>query len=306
MQKNILNLVASTLCATFLLSGCGSDSASDNNEGDISALDVEGKTFLFYNATTGSQYVVDTDHQEIISLDTNASNNFYMLGKDAGELVYWPDESTGDAKVIMLKENFSIAEGNVTHENIHYLGHFHGADLAAHHGGEFAPDVASAAKIATLGRFNTYLQEREEIKEEIQEALSSEGEQLCNFYVEDHHHEGDLDVIQEEEEAVHFALTQSGKVLFYVDGTNGLEKIQGQLAVNLSEASSCEVGKSGITSSEAGVYIFLESTQKLYLVDSHGLDYHEHSAWKLDEFMPSGFHATQMIAFGEGDEEHEH
>lgn len=304
MQKNILNLVAGTLCAAFLFSGCGSDSSSDNNNGDISALTVEGKTFLFYDATTGSQYVVDPDSQAINSLDTNESSNFYMLGKQAGSLVYWPDETTGDAKVIMLKEDFSVAEANITHEDFYYLGHFHGADLAAHSADEFAPEAASAAKLATLQRFNTYLQDQEQIKAEIKEALSLEGEQLCNFYVQDHAHEEDTNATQEEA-AVHFALTQSGKVLFYVEGESGLEKIQGQLAVNLSEASTCEVGKSGITSTHAGVYIFLESTQKLYLVDSHGLDYHEHSAWHLDEFMPSGFHATQMIAFGDGDSEHE-
>lgn len=305
MQKKLYNTLVASLVGAALFTGCGSDSSSgENNDGDISKLSAEGKTFIFYNQTTGSQYVVDPDHGVLSSLDTNASSNFYMLGKEAARLTYWPDETTGDAKVIMLKNSYSLEDGNVSHEDFEYLGHFHGTDLAAHSADEFDPAVASEKKLATLGRFSNYLREQAEIQAEIEEALSNEGEELCNFYVAKHHHEEDANATQEP--AVHYAITKSAKVLFYVDGAAGLEKVQGQLAVNLSAANTCEVGKSGITAAHDGVYIFLASTQRLYLVDSHGLDYHEHSAWDLSEFMPSGFDATQMVGFGEDDGEHEH
>lgn len=304
MQKKFYNTLLASLVGALLFTGCGSDSSSDeNHDGDISKLSAEGKTFVFYNETTGSQYVVDPDHQLISSLDTNESSNFYMLGKEAAKLTYWPDETTGDPKIVMLKKGFSIEDANVTHQDFEYLGHFHGTDLAAHSSDEFDPSVASAAKTATLARFSEHLREQAEIQAEIQEALSSEGEELCDFYVQGHHEE---DTNTTQESAIHYVLTKSAKVLFYVDGDAGLEKLQGQLAVNLSAASSCEVDKSGITASHAGVFIFLESTQRLYLVDSHGLDYHEHSAWDLSEFMPSGFDASQMIGFGEDDGEHDH
>ena len=173
MKKALIKNTALILGATLLFSGCGGGggggTSSTNTTGDITKLSVEGKTFMFYNGITGSQYVVDTDHKEITSLDTNVSSNFYMKDKGlyAGALTYWSDEATGDPKVVMLKSGFDIAStGVVTHENFYYLGHLHDAELAAHSADEFNPEVASAEKLATLDRFGTYLLEQKDIEKE--------------------------------------------------------------------------------------------------------------------------------------------
>ncbi|MBN2895381.1 MAG: hypothetical protein JXK05_05770 [Campylobacterales bacterium] len=105
----------------------------------------------------------------------------------------------------------------------------------------------------------------------------------------------------EAHEALHFAISKSAKLYILQEGDAGLVPIKGQVVVALEGATTCNEDESGITGyGEAGVLIFLAQTQTLYLVDSYGLDYHQHSRWHLEEFLPKGFSAMQMVGLGEG------
>lgn len=295
------------LGALLTFSGCGDSGSNDNGGG----AEIDGeKLFFFYNQLSQAQMTYDTETSESGDLNSDPESNFYMYDKEAGRLLYFPDEyqeGEVDEKVVMLKASYDYAvDGNLTYEDFIYLGHFHDEELAAHSADEFAPENINDAKTAALLRLNRYLAEQEEIKEEIKEAVEAEGESLCNFFVPEHHHEDEheTDEADEEEAVAHFALSSSGKVYIFEEQDDALVSIQDP--VQLEGASECAADESGITSSgDAGIFVFLKSTQKLYLVDAHGLDYHQHSQWDLTEFMPSSFEATQMIGFGEGEHDHD-
>ncbi|MBN2895380.1 MAG: lipoprotein [Campylobacterales bacterium] len=166
------------LGAALVLAGCGGGS-SGGSSGSVAQL-PEGKTLAFYNSQNGAQMVFDTTTSTSVSLDHNATNPIYMKDKEQGRLLYWPDEATGDAKIIMFKAAYAF-DGNVTHEDFIYLGHFHGTEVAAHSASEFDPAVASTIKLSTLDRLSAYLQEQTQIKEEITEAMIAQGEELCTL-----------------------------------------------------------------------------------------------------------------------------
>jgi len=291
------------------ISGCDSD--NDNNNGSNGADLPDEKTLVFYNQTTADQYSYDTDSETAGDLNADATSNFYMVGEDTGRLFYWPDEYTEgevDEKIVMLKADYDYAtDGNITHEDFIYLGHFHDEALAAHSADEFDPasESYSAAKGEALVRLNTYLAEQDAIRTEITEALETVAptEALCNFFVPSHHH--DEEEGEEEESIPHYALSDAGKLYVFEENTSAeLESIQS--AISLEGVDSCTAMGSGMTAyGEHGVLVFSSDSQKLYLVDSHGLDYHQHSQWDLSEFMPAGFSADMMIGLGEG-EAHDH
>lgn len=328
-----LKVTGMALGALLTFAGCGgssgSTSSNDNSTNSTSAPSGtetgQEKVLYFYNHLTDQQYSFDTSTGKATNQNTAINNDYNtaennddtlrsyidMAGKDDGRLIYWLDDE--DEKIVMVKASYNYAtDGNLTYDDFYYLAHFHGTEIAAHSNEEFSPDsneteTIKAKKAAALARLNVHLAEQEEIKAEISEALVNlgSGETLCNFFVPEHHHE-DEEEGHEEEATTHYALTNTGKVYFFQENNSSLELFQ-NTAVHLTGASSCVATESGITSSsEHGVYIFLKETQTLYLVDEHGEDYHEHSKWKLTEFMPSSFEATQMVSLNIGDAEDDH
>lgn len=298
------------LGALLTFSGCGD---SNNNNGGGAEIDGD-KLFLFYNQLSQEQMTYDTHARKSDDLNSDPTSNFYMFDKEAGRLLYFPDEyqeGEVDEKVVMLKASYDFAvDGNLTYEDFIYLGHFHDEGLAAHSADEFAPQNMNDAKAAALMRLNRYLAEQEAIEEEIRDAMEAQGETLCNYYVSMHHHEDEhtdensTEDADEEAAVAHYGLSSTGKVYIFEEQDDALVSIQNPVV--LDGASECAADESGITAfGDEGIFVFLKSTQKLYLVDGHGLDYHQHSQWDLDALMPSSFEATQMIGFGEGGHEHD-
>lgn len=303
---------AGVLLSGFLLVGCGGSSTSEDDTQRVSGTQIDlpdGNVLIFFDNNTSEQYLYDTDSET--SEDMNIEGeNYDMRGKN-GKLIVWNHHtSTGvDPKIVMLDEYFDINEGNVTHNDFHYLGHFHEENnekfFAAHSADEFDPAVASDQKLAALDALSAHLIEQEEIRAEIEEALPSD-EMLCNFFVFEHEHE-EADTNETEEEAApHIALTESGKVYVFAEVNETLSEIQ--TPVVLDGVTECQENRSSIIQNgDHGVLIFSAQTQKLYLVDNHGMDFHQHSSWDINRFLPAGFTPTQMAGIGEGEEhDHEH
>lgn len=267
-----------------------------------------GKTLIFFDNSSSNQYLYNTDTEVYENMNADASNNYNMKDKH-GKL------ATIDGKIVIFHDNFDINEGNLTSNDFYYLGHFHTEDdkkvFAAHSHSEFDEATASDEKKAVLNEINAHLLEQEDIKQEISEALPS-GEELCNFFVlgeeGEHHHHHDEKVSNKTEEVAppHLALTKSGKVYVFKDGENGLTSTQPEFA--LDGVTNCEEDKSSIIRyNDHGVLVFTADSQKLYDVDSHGLDFHQHAYWTASKFLPTGFTPTQLAGIGEGeDEDHDH
>ena len=134
-----------------------------------------------------------------------------------------------------------------------------------------------------------------------------EGETLCAFFVPSHHHHEDENETEEEEEAHHhFVLSSSGSLyLFDENSSEALEQAQPPVALegvdNITDCSQASIVQYG----DEGVLVFVGTAQKLFMVDSHGLDFHQHSQWDLKEFLPGGFVPQYMTGLGEG-AEHDH
>lgn len=289
---------------TLLLVGCG----SDNNNNPTHGLDLpDGKTMIFFDNESSKQYLYNTDTDKYEDMNIEGKN-YNMSGKN-GKLIVWNHKTpTGiDQKIVMLDDAFNINEGNLTHTDFHYLGHFHTEDdkqvFAAHSSSEFDASVSSAKKKGALKALNIYLIGQEEIKQEIAEALPS-GEQLCNYFVFEHEHHEEHNAT-EEEAIPHIALSKSGKVYIFKEGETGLAS--SQAVFGLDGVTSCEEDKSSIIKNDDhSVLIFSAESQKLYLVDEHGMDFHQHSSWTASKFLPTGFTPTQLAGIGKKKEEHDH
>ncbi|MEA1918817.1 MAG: hypothetical protein U9N52_03170 [Campylobacterota bacterium] len=327
MKTDTIKNAALILGAALILSGCDSSSGSGNTAGPV----IDGENlFFFYDHMSQAQYAYHSDEGESQDLNSDSTSNFYMPDKDEGRMIYWPHAITDvngtvvvDKKVVMVKTSYDFAiDGNLTHENMIYLGHFHGEDLAAHSPDEFDPNSEISAtyseaikmkKAGALKAFNIYLAEQNEIKEEIEAALATYGETLCNFYVpyieeeEAHEEEGH----EEHSDAHHYALTQGGQLYVFEEGESALDFVQGP--ITLDGASSCTKDESGITTystakDDEGVFVYMYSSKRLYLMDRHdGAEYHPHSKWDINELLPSSVEPRQMIGFGSADhEDHDH
>jgi major membrane immunogen (membrane-anchored lipoprotein) len=313
----LTNLAIASLTTLFLV-GCG-NSDSNTNVSLTSSLDLpDGKTLIFFDNESSKQYMYDTTEDTNTDMNSEANATYNMTDK-TGKIIRWDHETTAgvDQKIVMLTDDFDINEGNLTFNDFHYLGHFHEEDnehvFAAHSNSEFDPEVSSDGKKAALVSLNQHLLQQEEIKQEISEALPST-EELCNFYAFEHeeHDENTTDTNTTEEHAheggAHIALTKSGQVYVYYeeDGEEGLH--QDGTAFALDGVSSCEEDQSSIMkASDYGVYIFSAQSQTLYLVDSHGEDFHQHSKWTGSKFLPTNFTPTQFAGISESDEEdHDH
>ncbi|MEA1953399.1 MAG: hypothetical protein U9O24_03310 [Campylobacterota bacterium] len=299
-----LKTTTMTLLLGALLVGCGG--SSDTKEtGDNTINLPDGLTMIFFDNASSQQYLYDTDSEKYEDMNSDTTQNYNMIGKHGLPITWFHHTETGvDQKIVMLNDTFNITEGNLTYEGFHYLGHFHEENnekhFAAHSADEFNPDNnASVKKLGALKAFNSYLLEQENVKTEITAALPSD-ESLCNFFVFEHeeHEEG------EEETVPHIALSTTGIV--YVFGEQNGELTQLQSPFALEGVSSCESSKSAIVKvSDHGVLIFSAESQKIYLVDEHGMDFHQHSTWDIDRFLPSGFTPTVVTSILE-EGEHDH
>ena len=305
MKKIIAPAVLlSSLLLTF--SGCGSDSSSTKT------VDIlpDGKTIVFYDKASSSQYSYNTDTETYEDMNAKADANYNMTGK-TGRLFSWADETPVgvDQKIVMFHDSYDFAtDGNATFEDFHYLGHFHQEDnvkhFAAHSNLEFDPATSSDQKKGAMVRLNKSLAEREEIKKELTDVLPA-GESLCNFFVfeHEHDHEEGGDHNESEEVVPHIALSQSGKVYVYTENNEVLTLSQPAFA--LSGVTECKEEESAIIANgDHGVLMFSADSQKLYDVDEHGMDFHEHGSWNVGKFLPEGFIPTGVAAISEEESEH--
>ncbi|MDY0403877.1 hypothetical protein [Sulfurovum sp.] len=323
LQKTWAGVVLSGL----LLVGCGGGSSiSDNHEDALPA----GLTFIMFDNATGDQYSYDTEHREFENMN-GEGEKYDMTGKN-GKLVVWTHHmvdadgnETEEQKVVMLNDvdyNILNDDDNVTHDNIHYLGHFHDDGFAAHSADEFDPAVETnetklEKKQAALDSLSEHLWEQEEIREELEEALSNVNAtgDLCNFIVLGEHEEHDDNVIHEEHGTPHIAMTTDGYVYVFEENATTHELVQDGIHFLLDGVTNCTETESDILQvGESGVAIFSAETQKLYLVDKHeddesstyGTDFHVHSTVEISEIMPAGFTPTSVAAIGEGEHDHDH
>jgi len=296
-------LILSTLLLTF--SGCGSDSDSSGG-GSINLPD--GKTMIFFDNESSRQYSYNTDTESFEDMNTKSHATYNMENKN-GTLFTWFDKTSLDVdqKIVMFSKDYNFADdGNITYEDFHYLGHFHEEDnvkhFAAHSNDEFNPDTSGDKKKAVLKRLNTTLAGREKIRAKLTEVLP-EREGLCNFFVFKHEHKKSEDDNATEEAAPHIALSKSGKVYVYKESNETLSLMQS--VFSLDGVTECTENNSAILkNSDHGVLIFSAQSQKLYLVDEHGMDFHQHATWNISKFLPSDFTPTSVAAIS--DEEHEH
>ncbi len=290
MKKNYFTPMAATVATLLMLSGCGSDSSSNNSVSDPLELESDGKTLIFYSASTNEQYAFNVDSES--TTDLNAITNFTMNPNDAGRLFVWIDNkgddnaSNDEEKVLMFTQEYDFAhDGNATSEDFYYLGHFHSHtddhnmtsyELAAHDNDEF--NVTDGAKYNAMLRLNTYLAAQENLKTELTSLLPAQANGICMF---------------------HQFENEEGATFYYVMGTNGTMYIYDSAYTfkdSVAVSSNCESNGVGISSTEDGVLLFLSNTQKVYSVDSHedGV-YHVHNSWDLSDLLGSGKSAQMMV-----------
>jgi len=297
MTKTIFTYTAAATAALLLLSGCG-DSGSNGSGGSSLALESDGKTLLFYSASTNDQYAFDVDSEKTTDLNGAADaqghdlTNFNMDPSEQGRLFVWVDNkgdtdpSNDEEKVVMFKSGYDIAtDGNVTWEDFYYLGHYHGTTddnnvttyyLAAHSNDEF--NVTDGAKYSAMLRLNAYLLEQENLKNELAALLPAQANGLCAFHTFEN----------EEGETFYYAMGDNGTMYIYDAAHDFLDSV--------AVAAACEPDGVGMSSGEDGVLLFVSETQKLYMIDSHedGI-YHVHTEWELSELIGGGKSAQMMV-----------
>lgn len=286
MKKNTIKNIALIFGATLVLGGCGS-SSDNNTQADPLELESDGKTLVFYSASTNEQYAFDVDTQNTTDLTT--ITNFNTNASQKGKLFVWidnkgdTDSSNDESKIIMLKQDYSFAtDGNATWEDFYYLGHFHednkNYSLAAHNSNEF--NVTSGAKYDAIVRLNHYLAQQYSLEQNLSNAIPAAANGLCGF----HTFKG------EENETFYYAVGKNGTVYIYDENiTTYLDSV--------AVVQSCTPNEFGISSTEDGVLFFSADTQKVYAIDSHedGI-YHQHSSWDLSQLIGSGKSAQMMVA----------
>ncbi|WP_319558310.1 hypothetical protein [Thiomicrorhabdus sp.] len=315
--------------AALLLSGCGggSDSTEDSYESGL----PENLTLSFIDAASPQYFALNTNDDSVTDLnDLAAASGDSAVQKLAlndtsvlGSIFFWPDfrlvngEEKLDGKYLVMKPDY-VAGDAIDSTKFVQLVHFHDTELAAHSADEYEDPEEGSREALALERLNAYITEQNDLKAEIEEVLP-EDQILCRAYVDPYlKFELEQDAAAEtteeitEEEAhdhgdlMHFALTKSGRVYFYKEGENGLESAQGFVVLDdVEQIENCE--RTTIArSSEDGVLIFVPDSQSLYLVDSHGADYHQHSQWSVPEVLQNdGLYLDMMAVLGEG-AEHDH
>ena len=305
--------VASFFCiSTLILSGCGGGGSSSSVD-DMSIELPEGLSLSLLNAGTGAYYRFDTTTETRIDLneiaassqDSAVQNLAITDTSTVGYFFHWPAFSEVDGEkqldMIYLLMRPSYQDGStIDADQMVQLTHFHGETLGAHSADEARdPEPGSRWEQALL-RLNSFVDEQSELEAEVSE-LMPVGTQLCRAYIdpylkleEEHHHDH-----------VHYALDSTGRMYFFAEGDNGLEQKQGFVQLdevsNISDCSRTTVARV----SEDGVLVFIPDTQRLYLVDSHGGDFHQHSTWPVSALVPENETVDLVAIIGTGDD-HDH
>jgi len=292
---------AALLLTGAIFVGCGGSSNSTDTGDTNTPIDLpDGLTMVFFDNVNSTQYLYDTTTEQYEDMNSDSTQNYDMTGKHGNPVVWFHHTDAGvDQKIVMLSDYFDVTTTLLTYSEFHYLGHFHEENnvksFAAHSNEEFNPaNNPSETKLAALETLNADLLEQEEIRAEIATALPA-GETLCNFFVFDHeeHEEGAT-----QESTAHIALSGTGMVYVFSEADGALAQSQPPFA--LEGVSSCHSSMSDIVkASDYGVLIFSAQSQKIYLVDNHGIDFHQHSSWDINRFLPAGFAPTALASITE-------
>ena len=307
MKSSYFKLPIKLVITTFfiaLLSGCGGGSSDPHHE--TADILPDGNWLIFIDASSPKLFSYDTNSESYLDLNARATSssetdeqNLSVTDTSAiGSFLHWLDN--GNDKILLMKPGYNRGE-SIDASKFLFLAHPHGNKLAAHASSEFENPAEGSKKQKGLARLNSYVTQQAELFTKVNAALQAEapGETLCQAYVDLHE--------DASSPLMHLALTQSGRVYDFseVDGTlkassSGFSELTG-----VSHIQDC--AKSSIVRvNKDGVFIFVADTQKLYLIDRHGGDFHLHASWKISDFMPTGFHADFMTAISNADSEHEH
>jgi len=335
-MKHLINnklVVASFFCiSTLILSGCGGGGSSSS--GDETSVELpEGLSLSLLNAGTGAYYSFDTttearaDLNELAtgSQDSAVQNLAITDTSTIGHIYHWPDfrevngEEQFDMKYVLMRPTYQ-AGSTIDADQMVQLTHFHDETLAAHSAEEFRNPAPGSGKEKGLLRLNNFVAEQSELEAEVTEVMPV-GTQLCRAYIdpylkfeeeEEHAAEEAEEETTEETEGehehhdlMHYALDTTGRMYFFTEEENGLEQAQGFVQLDeVSHISDCS--RTTIARvSEDGVLVFIPDTQRLYLVDSHGGDFHQHSTWPVSALLPEN-ETTDIVAVIGAGEEHDH
>jgi hypothetical protein len=328
-MKHVTKLLyASLLCSqAFLFNGCNSSDNSDSSNDETTLGLPENIHLIMLNALNGAYYSfdsttetrVDLNELAATSLDSAVQNLQITDTSTIGHFFHWPDfrianeEELLDMKYLLMRPGYTPGD-TIDADQFVQLAHFHGDELAAHDSEEFRDPEAGSNKAAGLERLNNFVVKQKALEEEIAEVIPA-GEQLCRAYVDPYlqfelEQESGTEEESEEHahgELVHFALTESGRVYFFEEHEGVLEQTQGFVTldnvVSISDCSRTTIARV----SDDGILIFIPDTQRLYLVDSHGADFHQHSTWAISLLMPEGVNADLVALIGSGSEhDHDH
>lgn len=323
-----------SLLTASLLTGCdGSSSSSSSSDSDSSGGDglPEGLLLNFVDANSAGYVSYDTDTGKTTDLNELAASsgessiqNLEITDTSKiGHFFHWPDfrevrgEEVTDMKYLLMVPDYTYMSGaEIDSDQFVQLVHMHGEDFGAHSADEFADPVEGSQKADGLARLNAFVTEQDELEDEVSGALLTEGQTLCRAFVdpyikfelEHEEEEGHEEEGHEHGELVHFGLTDSGRIYFFEENeeTETLESTQSFVAltdvVTISDCSRTTIARV----SEDGIIVFIPDSQKLYLVDNHGAEWHEHQNWDLSDILPDGFHADLMSVIGEGGEHEDH
>ena len=305
------------------------DTEATDETADVASVGLpEGLSLSLLNTSTGAYYQFDTDSETLIDLnEAAASSEDTAVQKLAitdtsvlGSFFHWPDfrevdeEESFDNKYLLMTPNY-MSGTPIDYTYFTQLVHFHDDTLAAHSADEFADIEEGSAKAQGLARLNAFVEEQAELHEEVAEAMP-DGEVLCRAFVDPYvafelnheHEEEETDeegAHEEEHTLIHMALSSSGRMYFMQEADEGLIETQGFVKLdNVDTIADCD--RTTIArASEDGVLVFIPDTQMLYLVDSHGGDYHQHSTWDISAVLPEGVTADMVAVLGAG-EAHDH
>ncbi|MBN2646260.1 MAG: hypothetical protein JXR44_00570 [Thiotrichales bacterium] len=298
----------------------------------LSMVDTHGLKYYAFN--TDSETLTDLNALADASSDSAVQALRISDASLLGSFLQWPDFRVVnaveklDGKYLLMKPAYQAGTAVIagTADNpgdFTQLTHFHDTELAAHSDAEFyGADSCTQAdqdagtcsgKYYGMQRLNAFVAEQNELEAELAGVLPQD-QTLCRAYV-DPYQKFELEQATAEEthahgDLMHFALTESGRIYFYTEGENGLQSAQGFVALNglSSENPIMNCARTAVSRvSEEGILVFVPETQKLYLVDSHGGDFHQHSQWDLADLLPQGVTVDLMAILGEGShEEHAH
>lgn len=323
-MKHFINnklTVASLLCASALvLGGCGGDSNNDDKSTGL----PEGLSISLLNSATGAYYSFNSESDTRVDLNELArSSQDSAIQKleitdpsTVGHFFHWPDfrevdgEEKLDMKYVLMKPGYEDGS-TIDSTQMVQLTHFHDDTLAAHSADEFANPAAGSGKEQGLIRLNNHVEEQSDLEGEIAEVMPA-GTELCRAFIDPYlAFEAEHKEHEEEEhghgELVHYALDKTGRLYFFKEHEDGLKGMQG--FVQLDDVTSIEdCSRTTISrASEDGVIVFVPDSQKLYLVDSHGGDFHQHSTWELSALLPENETADLVAIISNGEEtDHDH